>query len=266
MGIEKRDTGMNLKRIVYNILMEFNGTFRNRITFLLLFFIPAIFYLIATYTTSEIPILIKLASAPGEKVVLLKPRELGLIYIGLAATGFIASFIALNIMQRDNQVIKRQILCGYSIPELLLSKLIMILGIVVVLGIYTAVLGSILMKSRDISGVVWGYILSGYVYGSFGLLTGAVFKKELEGILVIVLLANLDLGWLQNPIFYSASPNKLIIKFLPGFNASQVAVISAFTDFSTDSQVIYSLIYGSVFLILSMIIFGIKMRTYNMHT
>ena len=256
---------MNLGKIEYDLLLLFKETFRNRITFLLLFLIPAIFYLITIYTTSEIPILIKLASAPDEKVIRIMPRELGLIYIGLAATGFIASFVALNIMQRNTQVQRRQILCGYNPFELSLSKLAMVICIVIVLGIYISVLGFILMKPRHISGVILGYILSGFVYGSFGLLTGAVFKKELEGILVIVLLANLDIGWLQNPIFYSAAPNKYIIRFLPGFNPSQVAVISAFTDYSTNSQIIHSLIYGSVFLILSILIYGIQMRTYRVY-
>jgi hypothetical protein len=90
---------------------------------------------------------------------------------------------------------------------------------------------------------------------------GAILKRELEGILFIVLLANLDIGWLQNPIFYAASQNKFIIKLLPGFNPSQVSIISAFTDYPVNSAILYSLLYGSVFLILSMIIFGMQMKT-----
>lgn len=251
-----------MKKVTYAMLLIFKETFRNRITLLLILLIPAIFYFIAIYTTSEIPILIKIASAPGEQVMLLKPKDLGLIYIGLAAAGFIASFMALNLMQRNTYAKKRQILCGYSTLELSLSKLILVICIVIVLGVYTAILGLLLMEPKHISGVILGYILCGFVYGSFGLLTGAIFKKELEGILVIVLLANLDIGWLQNPIFYAAAPGKFIIKLLPGFNPSQVAVISAFTDYSIHSQIISSLMYGSVFLIAAMIIFGTKMKTY----
>jgi len=252
---------MKLKKITYSLFLLFKETFRNRMTFLLIIMIPAIFYFIAVYTTSTIPMLIRIASAPEEKVILVKPREIGLIYIGLAAAGFIASFFALNLMQRNTLAKKRQILCGYSTFELCLSKLALILGVVIVLGIYTAALGFFLMDPKHISGVILGYILCGFVYGSFGMLAGSIFRRELESILVIVLLANLDIGWLQNPIFYAASPNKLIIKLLPGFNPSQIAVVSAFTDFSVNRQVIFSLLYGSVFLVLSMIIFSIKMKT-----
>ena len=254
---------MRIQKVTYNLLVIIKETFRNRITLLLLLLIPAIFYFIAFYTTSEIPILIKIASAPKEAVIMMKPKDLGLIYIGLAAAGFITSFLALNIMQKNTLANKRQILCGYSIFELSLSKLVFVICIVIVLGVYTGGLGLMLMTPKYVSGVILGYILCGFVYGSFGLFIGAVFKKELEGILIIVLLANLDIGWLQNPIYYSAAPNKLIIKLLPGFNPSQVAVISAFSDYSISSQIIYSWIYGLVFLILSMIIFRIKMKTYG---
>ncbi len=173
---------MQLKRITYNLTLLFRETFRNRITFLLLLIIPAVFYIIAIYTTSTIPILIKVASTPGEKILLLKPREIGLIYIGLAAAGFIASFFALNLMQKNIMAQKRLILCGYRTTELCLSKLLLILGIVIVLGIYTASIGIILMDPKHIAGILLGYILCGFVYGSFGLLAGAVFNRELEGL------------------------------------------------------------------------------------
>ncbi len=253
---------MRIDKITLALSLIFKENFRNRITFLLLIIIPAIFYIIAIYTTSDIQMLIKIASAPDEPVILVKPRELGLIYIGLAATGFIASFLALNIMQRNTQAKKRQILCGYKTIELSLAKFILVLSIVIVIGVYVAVMGLLLIKPVNVWGVILGYILCGFIYGSYGLLIGSLLKRELEGILFIVLLANLDIGWLQNPIFYAGAPNKSIIQLLPGFNPSQVSVISAFTDFSINSQIVYSVLYGSLFLILSMIVFGIRMRTY----
>jgi ABC-2 type transport system permease protein len=252
---------MQLKRISYAFLSILKETFRNRIIFLLLLLIPTIFYLIAIWTTPDNYILIKIASARDEPLIKVMQIELGLIYIGLAVTGFIVSYIALVIMQRNFPASKRLVLCGYKTRELSVSKFILIIIIVIVIGVYTALLGMIYITPKHVPGVIAGYVLSGFVYGSFGLLIGAILKRELEGILIIVLLANLDLGWLQNPIFYAASQNKFIIRFLPGFNPAQVCVVSAFTDFSILHSIIYSLIYGTVFLILSMIIFRFRMRT-----
>jgi hypothetical protein len=250
-----------MNKITYALLLIFKENFRNRITLLLLLLIPATFYIIGIYTINDIPMLIRIASAPKEPVILLKPKNLGLIYIGLAANGFLASFMALNIMQRNVPATKRLILCGYKTFEFSLAKFFLVISFVIVIGIYTAAMGLFLIEPKHISGVIAGYILCGYVYGSFGLLAGAILKRELEGILFIVLLANLDIGWLQNPIFYAAAPNKLIIKLLPGFNPSQVSIISAFTDYPVNSMILYSFLYGSAFLILSMIIFGMQMKT-----
>jgi hypothetical protein len=249
-----------MNKILYALVLIFRENFRNRITLLLLLIIPATFYIISMYTTTGVPMLIKIASAKGEPIILVKPKELALIYIGLAATGFLGSFVALNIMQRNFLATKRLILCGYKTLELSFAKFFLVILIITGIGIYTAVMGLFLFDPKHVPGVISGYILCGYVYGSFGLLIGSIFKRELEGILFIVLLANLDIGWLQNPIFYAASQNKFIIKLLPGFNPSQVSIISAFTDYPVNSAVLCSLLYGSVFLILSMVIFRIQMK------
>lgn len=251
---------MRLKNIKAASAIIFKEVFRDRITVLLLFLIPTIFYLVTIFTASENPILIKIASAPNEPVFMVKQQDLGLIYVGLAATGLIASFLALNIMQRNTHAKKRLILCGYNTFELSFSKFIVVISIVIVIGTYIATMSLLLIEPKHIFGIVAGYILCGFVYGSYGLIIGAILKRELEGILFIVLLTNLDVGWLQNPLYYAGAQNKFIIRLLPGFNPSQVSVISAFSDYSPGPPVIYSLIYGSVFLILSMIIFRMQMR------
>lgn len=40
------------------------------------------------------------------------------------------------------------------------------------------------------------------MYSCYGLMVGAISLHELEGIFLIVLLANIDVGWLQNPSYY----------------------------------------------------------------
>jgi len=78
---------------------------------------------------------------------------------------------------------------------------------------------------------------------------------------MIVLLVNIDVGWLQNPLFYAEAQNQIIIKFLPAYFPSQTAIITAVTDYSSFSATVYSILYGSIFLIFSMLIFFYKMRT-----
>jgi hypothetical protein len=103
-------------------------------------------------------------------------------------------------------------------------------------------------------------MMGGYVYGCYGMLVGAIFKRELEGILFIVLLANFDVGWLQNPIYYAEAQNKAIIRYLPGYFPSQLSMVSAFTGHSIVQPLLGSLAYGTVLLIGAMLIFGWRMR------
>ena len=79
---------------------------------------------------------------------------------------------------------------------------------------------------------------------------GSLIKVELEGILMIVLLVNIDVGWLQNPLFYAEAQNQVIIKYLPAYFPSQTAIITAVTDYSAASATVYGILYGSFFLIL----------------
>jgi hypothetical protein len=94
------------------------------------------------------------------------------------------------------------------------------------------------------------------------MLIGSFVRGELEGILFIVLLANLDVGWLQNPIFYAEAQNRALIRNLPAFLPSQVSMVSAFSDHPIGMAVLGSLAYGSVLLLIALFIFWRKMRKY----
>ena len=118
----------------------------------------------------------------------------------------------------------------------------------------------IFFEPKNFLLVVLGFIMIGFVYGSYGLLVGSLLKGELEGILLITLLANIDVGWLQNPIFYAGALNKMIIKGLPAFYPSQLSIITAFSGHSAGNAFGGSLVYGTTLLLLSMLIFWLKMR------
>jgi hypothetical protein len=228
---------------------------RNRIILLLLLILPALFYTIAWITLSGDRIIFILASVKEKPVVPVVQQELGLIFIGLAATGLIASFLALTLIQKNPLAKKRLLLCGYRTVELFAATIVVVLLTMVILGIYVALIGSLFMRPMHLWGVISGYIICGYVYGSYGLLVGAILKGELEGILFIVLLANLDVAWLQNPIYYSGAQTKAVIEWLPAFFPSQTTIIAAFTNYSPFLSGLAGFAYGTLFLIIAFLIF-----------
>jgi hypothetical protein len=70
-------------------------------------------------------------------------------------------------------------------------------------------------------------------------------------VLPIVLLANIDVAWLQNPIFYTESKNQAVIRWLPAHFPSQTGMMGAFSDHSVQRAASLSLGYGWLLLVLS---------------
>ena len=88
----------------------------------------------------------------------------------------------------------------------------------------------------------------------------SMVKGELEGTLLVILLANIDAGWLQNPLFFAEARNKLVIQALPAYSPSQVSICSAFTNVSIQTPLINSVLYTIVFTSLAIIISYYNMR------
>ena len=227
---------------------------------LLLLLIPSVFYGITHVTTDMFAIPFKLASVEGEPGLMVSARHIGLVFMGLASTGLLAAFLSMNLIQRNVQVSRRLIICGYNSSEIAISKLLVMFAVIVLIGFYVGSMLWIFFEPRDFLLVVLGFVMVGFVYGSYGLLVGSLLKGELEGILLITLLANIDVGWLQNPIFYAGALNKTIIKALPAFYPSQISIISAFSEHAVGRAILGSLVYGGIMLVLALLIFWLRMR------
>lgn len=236
---------------------------RSRIALILLLLIPTLFNLLIVLTTTDRPLAFKLASVSEETFLQVSERRESLIFIGGAAVGLLTSFLALSLIQKHAEVNRRLVLCGYKPWELIASKLAVLLCVVVLVACYAAAILRLFFQPERFALVVLGFILAGYVYGCYGLLVGSILKRELEGVLLIVLLANIDAGWLQNPIYYADAQNKMIIRRLPAYFPSQVSMVSAFTDHSIFNPLIGSVAYGSILLLGALLIYFWRMRIHR---
>jgi hypothetical protein len=168
--------------------------------------------------------------------------------------------LGLYLISRQADVNRRLLLCGYQAWELVLARLLVLGCAIVAVSIFSGVLLQLCFAPRHLSTTILGLVLVGFVYGCYGLLAGSIFKRELEGVLSIVLLANIDVAWLQNPIFYTESKNKAVIRWLPAHFPAQTGMIGAFSDHSAARAVWVSLGYGSLLLGLAVLVFWARMR------
>lgn len=250
-----------LTRLRVALSMTAREVGRGRFVLLLLVSIPSIFYLIAGLTTPETPIAFRLGSIDEQLVVEVSQRSEAVVFIGLAATGLLTSFVALRSIQRDVEVNQRLVLCGYRAHELLAAKLVVLLAVIAGVSLYVAVaLPLFFFDVERFSALFLGFAAGGWVYGCYGLLVGALIRRELEGILFVALLSNIDSGWLQNPIYYADAQNQTIIRSLPAHLPSQVSMAAAFTDASIASPLAGSALYGLALLAGALLVFTWRTR------
>lgn len=247
-------------RIHTGLSMILKMLFRRRIIIIALFAIPIIFLTIVELTAPSRVIPFRLASLDVAVFIRERVRNIALVFFAVTSSGFLVSLLALNLMQIESDVNRRLVLCGYHPFELLFSNLLALCLIIISIAIYISFLVSWFIPIDHIFMFVTGLMLIGFVYGCYGLLIGSMIKEKLEGIFFIVLLANIDSGWLQNPMYFAEAHNKIIIRYLPAYFPSQSAIIAAFTDYSGTRAIVLSLLYGAGFLILALLIFYQKMR------
>jgi hypothetical protein len=205
----------------------------------------------------------KLVSVSNESVVTVPQRNMVFIFIALAVAGLLSSFVSLNLIQSQTSEHKRLIICGYKPSEIIMAKFLLLMLIISCISVYISLEINLFFRPGNFLGVTLGLLLVGFVYGSYGMLIGTIFRGELEGILFIVLLANMDIGWLQNPVFYSAAQNKEFIRSLPSYFPSQVSMVSAFSEHSITRAVCGSIVYGLIFLFIALLIYRLRMRVWT---
>jgi hypothetical protein len=253
--------------------------FRRRIAVALLFVVPALFVAVVLATTVSRQVQVTLGTLVEAGATIETPespadpldtnlddngsrhvdeRQLSLVFLGTAAVCFLACFLAFNLVHKRREVDARLVLAGYRAHELVASKLLLLLGIVAALAIYESVLIRAAVAPRNLPLLLAGFFAGGALYGCLGLLTGALVKNELEGIFVIVFLTNIDVGWLQNPIYYSHSQRRALIEALPGYGPVQLSVVGALTDDAPHGAVARSLAYAAVLVLAVLVTFGLR--------
>ena len=251
---------MRLSYLKVGMVMTARELLRSRLVLLLVVLIPSLFYTIVALTATDRLIAFKLAAIAGQPLMEVSERSESLVFIGTAVAGLLASYLALGLMQKQSEVNRRLVLCGYHPSELIISKLAVLLGVIALVGFYVGALLQLFFRPERFWLAVLGFVLAGFVYGSYGLLVGALFRRELEGILFIVLLVNIDAGWLQNPVYYAGAQNQFIIRALPAYYPSQLGMIGAFTSHAVTRPAIACLAYGLVLLLVALAAYFVRMR------
>jgi hypothetical protein len=254
---------------------------RRRVTLILLFVVPALFDVVVLTTSGRRDVEVTIATLVEDGAIIhvsgtaedpmdpglldngsrnFEERALSLVFLGTTAVCFLACFLAFNLVHKRRDADARLVHAGLPAAELLLAKLLVLAVLVLLLSAYETAAIRPWVSPKHVARLAMGFALGGMVYGCVGLLVGAVAKHELEGIFGIVLFTNIDVGWLQNPVYYSTSERRGFIESLPGHYPTQLAITGAFSDAVPGGSVARSVAYAAAALFLALLAFGWRLR------
>lgn len=220
---------------------------------------PPVLYLLIEMTTGERAIPFQLHST-GNALLQASERDLSMLFIAMAAISGLSAFLCFTLVARPASADRRLVFEGYRPVELLAGKVGVLCAAAALVAVYVTALLLPFFRPERAAGVFSGFLLTALVYGGVGMTVGAVVRREIEGILIILLLVNVDAGWLQNPVFYAHAQNRELIRWLPGHHAGQVAMLSAFTESALVSEVARSFLYALLVLGLGAVAYHRRVR------
>jgi ABC-2 type transport system permease protein len=270
------------RRIAIAARLLFKDLLRRRLTLLLLFLVPALFDAIVLATTDKAHTMeITIGSLVEPGAIIHRPgaegldldfqllddgarqvteRGVTLVFLGMAAVCFLACFLAFNLVQNRTLADRRLVLAGYRPREVLASKLLLLVALAAIVAAYETACIRPYVAPVHLGRVALGFFLGGLEYGCAGLFIGSVVRHELEGVFCIVLLANVDAGWLQNPIYYAQSTNRRVIEAMPAWAPTQLAIAGAFDDQTPPGMLRRALLYWAALLAVALLAFALRIR------
>ncbi|MFV0133101.1 ABC transporter permease [Streptomyces sp. HMX87] len=199
---------------------------RNRLAVaLMLVFVP-LWVTLARLTVGTDPVRFRLR-ATGE-VLLADGSQLTQVTGAMNAITGILGFMMFAATFSSGSFDQRLAMAGFSRVHLLSAKVICLALAAAVLVVYATAVLCLYWSPRQPVLLAAALFSTALTYGAIGVALGALLRKEVEGMFVIVMVSVTDIV-LQNPV-QSASAETGIVQFLPSYGAMQAAVAAGFSD------------------------------------
>jgi len=220
--------------------------FRDRFAILLLFVAPAVFLGITYSTASLVHLPIKLFGLDGVDRLLLRQRDVLVVFITASIEGFLSAFLASEMFSDRRGLGKLLVLSGLEASRWALGKLLAFVTVAFALALFFFGIALCLVPMKNPAACLLGALLLSLVYGLCGAVIGLATKETLRSILCILILADVDAAWLQNPVYYSYAQENELVRRFPAFHPIQESLAGAFAGRFNPSAILGSLGYAAI--------------------
>ncbi len=128
---------------------------RRRIILVVLVVIPVVFLTIVELTAPTRFIPFRLASLDTSVLIRESLKKIALVFFAVTSSGFLVSLLALNLVQIENDVNRRLVICGYNPFELLISSLLALLLMILTIAVYIGLLINSFVSVRHLPMLIF---------------------------------------------------------------------------------------------------------------
>ncbi|WP_435120061.1 hypothetical protein [Halolamina sp. C58] len=231
-------------RTVAGVRASAQSFFRERLNLALLVVLPAVSIQVFGISLSQFP----------ESGFLTTTTSLGMtgrITGAVFATGALAGVLGLFQIISARDADRRLSICGFPAVDLLVSRFITLVAICfVIAGIATVTLMGLVSKPVTSPVFVFsGLAIGGITYAMLGILVGSVLPRELEGSLVLVILADMD-NVLASGIF---GISETFTRFSPLSYPHEIVTQAVLNGDFPSGNILPAMLFVSVFGVLAVI-------------
>ena len=193
-----------------------------------------------------------------DRTVTLDGNRLTTISGAMNAVTLIIGFMMFSAVRRSMDFDRRLVLAGYARSALLLAKLLTLLAAAGVVSLYATVVLVLFWAPHMLVPFFLSLTLSGLTYGGIGIVLGLVFRSDLAGMFLIIMISLVEV-MVQNPIIAPSSRSGPVV-LLPTYGSMQNAVGAAFTGDLSVSYYLLGLLWLGATATLGLIAFHRRTR------
>jgi len=212
-------------RVIMATRLGFREQARRPFLVVLLVVLPFFFITRAIAATKELP---RRVGLPGGSEVFTTMRALHGVSMAAITVAFLSGLCGAFIVSSARQADRRLVVAGFRPAEAMLPRLAVLGAATVVVLATSLVVTALSFTPRSWLAFAAGTLPVGLTYACIGVIAGAVLG-QLGATYLVLFLAMLGTGILQDPMFGSGTPGGIAV-FFPDYGANRVAINGGFSS------------------------------------
>jgi len=236
---------------------------RNRVLWVLLGAVPAVFILLTRFTTPEKTISIPLSGDGRSLVGVADFTRLHPALMAPAAVAGLAALAGMFVILDSRTADRRLALAGQRLGTLLAARLALVALAAATATVVSLVFTAAVSDVRQWLVYAAGIALVAATYGLIGVVLGPLFGR-VAGVFVAFLVPVLDILFAQSPMLRPTPAGWAHL--LPGYGANRVLVDGALTPvFNQSGSLLLALAWVAALTVVAALVFRHSMRTAGPH-